>query len=59
MSSATTPETPALVGDVPSMEPVHPADPFQALDDLLVVLESLCTRWPTRPPATDAVDMRL
>ncbi|MCC7460981.1 MAG: hypothetical protein IT480_00825 [Gammaproteobacteria bacterium] len=59
MNSATAPEGPALIGDLPAIESARPADPFQALDDLMVVLEALCPRWPVRPPATDMTDMRL
>ena len=30
-----------------------PADPFQALDDLMVVVEELCPVWPARPTFAD------
>jgi hypothetical protein len=59
MILANTPETPVLVGDLREPQRARPADPFQALDELMVVLEALCPRWPTRPPTTDTADMRL
>ncbi|MFO1402064.1 MAG: hypothetical protein U1F06_01455 [Steroidobacteraceae bacterium] len=48
-----------IVGDVPTQPPSRPADPFQSLDELMVVLEALCPRWPARPATTDTADMRL
>jgi hypothetical protein len=62
MNSTTAPEPLILAGSVPSSAPTtpgRPADPFQALDDLMVVLEALCPRWPARPPTTAMTDMRL
>jgi len=59
VNSTATPEPPILIGNVPASAPSHPADPFQSLDDLMVVLEALCPRWPARPPTTDTADMRL
>jgi hypothetical protein len=59
MNSTATPEPPILIGSVPASAPSHPADPFLALDELMVVLEALCPRWPARPPASDMTDMRL
>ena len=55
----TPPEHALIVGDVPETPPTCPVDPFQALDDLMVVLEALCPRWPARPPSTDITDMRM
>jgi hypothetical protein len=31
-------------------EPPESADPYQALDELMVAVEALCPRWPERPP---------
>jgi hypothetical protein len=28
--------------------PVSKRDPYEALDDLMVVVEALCPRWPSR-----------
>jgi hypothetical protein len=28
----------------------EPADPYQAVDELMVAVEALCPRWPERPP---------
>lgn len=39
--------------------PVRPDDPFQALDDLMVVIEALCPEWPERPPLTETAGMLL
>jgi hypothetical protein len=35
------------------------ADPFTALDDLMVVVEALCPRWPSRPATTQTDGCRL
>lgn len=49
-----------LTGSVPSFAaPARPDDPFQALDDLMVVIEALCPKRPERPPLTETADMRL
>jgi hypothetical protein len=43
------PETP-LAGEGGVTEPVSdPRDPYQVLDELMVVVEALCPTWPTRP----------
>lgn len=44
-------------GVTPSADP--PADPFQALDDLMVVVEELCPVWPSRPIFTNESNNRL
>jgi hypothetical protein len=31
-----------------SSAPVSTRDPYEALDDLMVVVEALCPRWPSR-----------
>lgn len=36
-----------------------PADPFQVLDDLMVVVEELCPVWPARPIFTNESNNRL
>ena len=36
-----------------------PADPFQALDELMAVVEVLCPVWPPRPPFINASNNRL
>lgn len=44
-------------GVAPAVAP--PADPFQALDDLMVVVEELCPVWPPRPIFTNESSNRL
>jgi hypothetical protein len=40
--------------------PVHPMrDPFEALDDLMVVVEALCPTWPWRESFGTMPDLRL
>ena len=40
--------------------PVQPMrDPFEALDDLMVVVEALCPRWPSRESFGTMPDLRL
>jgi hypothetical protein len=34
-------------------------DAFEALDDLMMVVEALCPRWPTRAPFGPMRDLRL
>lgn len=36
-----------------------PVDPFQALDDLMVVVEELCPVWPEREPFANEARNRL
>jgi hypothetical protein len=36
-----------------------PADPFQALDELMAVVEELCPVWPSRPTFTNESKNRL
>ena len=40
-------------------EPPPPADPFQALDDLMAVIEELCPVWPERATFTKESHNRL
>jgi len=43
-----------LAGDGGLKSPATPLeDPFEVLDDLMVVVEGLCPTWPTRPPFRD------
>lgn len=37
----------AAEGGLPGSPP-HKGDPYEALDDLMVVIEQLCPRWPQR-----------
>jgi hypothetical protein len=37
-----------------SSEPAHPRDPFEALDDLMQVVEALCPAWPNRDVFPDS-----
>lgn len=39
--------------------PGHAADPYQALDELMAVVEALCPRWPDRPTFPPGAVMRL
>ena len=39
--------------------PPRPADPYQALDELMAVVEVLCPVWPPRPPFVDGDKMLL
>ncbi|TAK51711.1 MAG: hypothetical protein EPO25_15755 [Gammaproteobacteria bacterium] len=39
--------------------PGRPADPFAALDELMVVVEALCPRWPAREPCEPMTNLRL
>ncbi len=45
-------------GGVDTPPPV-PADPYQALDELMVVIEELCPVWPLRPIFTNESNNRL
>lgn len=33
-----------------AVRPVMARDPFEAIDDLMQVVEALCPRWPNREP---------
>jgi hypothetical protein len=47
-SFATSPEPPfAAEGGLAARQPAA-ADPYQALDELMAVVEALCPRWPPR-----------
>ncbi|MDH5276167.1 MAG: hypothetical protein OEW88_07065 [Gammaproteobacteria bacterium] len=38
---------------------VSAAEAFTVLDDLMAVIESLCTTWPAKPVMTRTPDLRL
>jgi hypothetical protein len=38
---------------------VSVGEAFTALDDLMAVVESLCTTWPAKPAMTRTTDLRL
>jgi hypothetical protein len=38
---------------------VSAAEAFTVLDDLMAVIESLCTTWPAKPAMTRTPDLRL
>lgn len=42
-----------------SVPPEEPADPFAALDELMVVVEALCPEWPPRPTFVNGGKMLL
>ena len=50
MKSRDKPAQPLVAdGGLPSTHAESGRDPFQALDDLMVVVEALCPVWPDRP----------
>jgi hypothetical protein len=40
----------AVEGGVTTMTVATGRDPYEALDDLMTVIETLCPVWPTRAP---------
>jgi len=57
--SQTTP-SPLLVADGgPPSVPNNTRDPFEALDDLMTVVEALCPKWPPRETGGPMRDLRL
>ncbi|MBX5462116.1 MAG: hypothetical protein IRZ28_13640 [Steroidobacteraceae bacterium] len=38
----------AADGGLPASPPARERDPYEVLDDLMVVVEALCPRWPPR-----------
>lgn len=57
--SATFPEPPfAAEGGIPAPSPSD-GDPYQALDELMAVVEALCPVWPRRDRDTVAGQMLL
>ena len=60
MSSSEKSTDVPLVAEGGVTSPVAaPADPFQALDDLMAVVEELCPVWPPRPTFTNESNNRL
>ena len=58
-SSEKSPDSPfAAEGGIPSSAP-RPEDWLRQLDELMVVVEALCPRWPAREPVTHAGTMLL
>ncbi len=48
-SSMKVPEAPIAGGGGVTATVPDQRDPYQALDDLMVVIEALCPTWPSRP----------
>lgn len=40
----------AAEGGLPASAPARERNPYEVLDDLMVVVEALCPRWPPREP---------
>lgn len=60
MSSSTKrPEQPLVDEGGVRVPPEEEADPFRALDELMVVIEALCPTWPERKPFTGEERMLL
>jgi hypothetical protein len=58
-SSEKSTDAPIIAGGgVPAPERVV-ADPYQALDELMAVIEELCPVWPPRPTFTSESNYRL
>ncbi|GIK34849.1 MAG: hypothetical protein BroJett010_14080 [Gammaproteobacteria bacterium] len=59
-SGAAAPARDVLVGEGGIRGDSKPArDAFEALDDLMTVVEALCPRWPSREPCGPMRDLRL
>lgn len=59
-SQGPAPRRDLLVADGGIRVPVQPMrDPFEALDDLMVVVEALCPTWPSRESFGAMPDLRL
>ncbi|MGH8289058.1 MAG: hypothetical protein ACREV7_08520 [Steroidobacteraceae bacterium] len=60
MSSSERPPDPPFAADAGIRSPVaRPEDGLRELDDLMVVVEALCPRWPAREPCAHSGMMRL
>jgi hypothetical protein len=60
MSSCTKPAEHFFAADGGIATPVSSdRDPFEVLDDLMVVVEGLCPTWPPRETFEHAVELRL
>jgi hypothetical protein len=46
-------------GGVASTAHADERNPFEALDDLMYVVEALCPSWPDRPPFGPMPELRL
>ena len=51
-SSKKLPDAPILAAGGLELAPSRTSDPFSELDDLMVVIESLCPQWPARESFT-------
>ncbi len=58
-SSARSTEAPLAADAGLDAAPSVPDDHYQALDDLMVVVEALCPVWPQRPPFAGGTKMVL
>lgn len=58
-SSAKSTEAPLAAGAGIDVAPTVPDDPYEALDDLMAVVEALCPVWPKRPPFAGGTKMVL
>jgi hypothetical protein len=52
-SSEKSTDAPIVAGGGVTTPQAVLADPYQALDDLMVVIEELCPVWPPRPTFAD------
>lgn len=60
MSSSTKPSEHFFAGSGGGVAPVNSErDPFETLDDLMVVIEALCPVWPQRDTFENATQLRL
>ena len=58
-SSAKSTDAPLAAGAGLGAMPPAPDDPYQALDDLMAVVEALCPVWPQRAPFAGGTKMML
>ena len=58
-SSPKAPDQPIAAGGGLPEHASTPPDPFSALDDLMVVVEALCPKWPEREPTVTTNRMLL
>jgi hypothetical protein len=59
VSSTDAPLHPLSAGGGLSSPPTDSRDPFEALDDLMQVVEALCPTWPERPLFPDSGEFKL
>jgi len=55
MSERAKTEQPVVGEGVIAERPVTNRDPFEALDDLMTVIEALCPTWPDRKPLSSSI----